>query len=164
MKNKKHCNVREHCHHAGEYRDAAHSICNLKYSVLKKIPIGFQNGSNNDYHFIMKKLAEEFEKQFTCLGENNQKYIIFTLIIKNEITRIDKNREKIIKKIYLTYYNLLIGKICGKLIIKSCQIIVIKKLIALNVNWDTIIKNVKLAELHTKYVTVFLNTQTLKMI
>ena len=35
--------VRDHCHYAGEYRGAAHSICNLKYSVPKKIPIVFYN-------------------------------------------------------------------------------------------------------------------------
>ena len=33
-------------HRTGEYRDAAHSICNLKYSVLKKIPVAFYNGKN----------------------------------------------------------------------------------------------------------------------
>ena len=36
--------------------------------------------------------------------------------------------------------------------------------IELNVTMGTMIKNVKLVELHTKYATVFLNTQTLKMI
>ena len=39
-----------------------HSICNLKYSVSKKNPIIFPNGSNYDYHFIMKDLAETFKK------------------------------------------------------------------------------------------------------
>ena len=33
---------------------------NLKVSVAKKIPIVFYNGSNYDYHFIIKELAEEF--------------------------------------------------------------------------------------------------------
>ena len=44
----------------GEYRGDAHSICNLKYSVPKNIPIIFHNGSHNDCHFIIKELAEEF--------------------------------------------------------------------------------------------------------
>ena len=35
--------VRDHCHYTVEYRGAAHSICNLKYSVPKKIPIVFHN-------------------------------------------------------------------------------------------------------------------------
>ena len=36
---------------------------NLKYSVPKKIPIAFYNGSNYDYHFIMKRLLEKFDKK-----------------------------------------------------------------------------------------------------
>ena len=38
-------------------------MCSLKYSMLKKIPIFFHNGSNYDYHFIIKELAKEFKKQ-----------------------------------------------------------------------------------------------------
>ena len=55
--------VRDHCPYTEKYRYAAHSICNLKYSVPKKIPIVFRNGFNYDYHFIIKELAEEFKKQ-----------------------------------------------------------------------------------------------------
>ena len=55
VKVQKYCKVRDHCHYTGEYRDAAHSICNLKYRVPKKIPITFHNGSNYDYHFIIKE-------------------------------------------------------------------------------------------------------------
>ena len=60
VKDKKYCKVRDHCHYTKEYRDAAHSICNLKYSVPKRIPIVFNNGSDYDYHFIIKELAEVF--------------------------------------------------------------------------------------------------------
>ena len=64
----------------------------------KKIPIVFHDGSNSDYYFIIKELAEEFKKQFTCLGQNIKKYITFTVPIK-KVTRIDKNGEKITKNI-----------------------------------------------------------------
>ena len=46
---------------------------------------------------ITKKLAEEFEEQFTCLWKNSEKYITFTVSIEKEVTRIDKNRNEIIK-------------------------------------------------------------------
>ena len=59
LKDKQYRKVRDHCHYTGEYRGAAHSIYNLKYSVFKNI---FKNISNYDYHFIPKELAEEFKK------------------------------------------------------------------------------------------------------
>ena len=46
---------------------------------------------------IVKKLAEEFEEQFICLRKNPEKYITFTVSIEKEVTRIDKNRNEIIK-------------------------------------------------------------------
>ena len=57
---------------------------------LKKILIALHNGSSYDYHFIIKELAEEFKKQFTCFGENTEKYITFTIPIEKEVTRLDK--------------------------------------------------------------------------
>ena len=77
-----------------------HNICNLEYSVPKNIPIVFYNESNYDYHFIIKELAKEFRKQLTCLGENTEKYITFTVSIGKEVTKIDKNGEKIHITIY----------------------------------------------------------------
>ena len=62
--------VRYHCHYTRNFRAAAHNICNLRYNVPKKIPIVFHNGSTYDYHFAIKKLAEEFKGDFECLGEN----------------------------------------------------------------------------------------------
>ena len=49
----------------------------------------------------MKEFTEEFEKQFTCLGENTKKYITFTIPIEKEVTRINKNEEKLKKYIYI---------------------------------------------------------------
>ena len=76
--------VRDHCHYTGKFRGAAHSICNLRYKTPKEIPVVFHNGSTYDYHFIIKQLAKEFDGQFECLGENTEKYIIFSVPIKED--------------------------------------------------------------------------------
>ena len=39
-----------------------------------EIPAVFHNGSNYDYHFIIKELANDFEGELECLGENTEKY------------------------------------------------------------------------------------------
>ena len=44
-------------------------------------------------------LAEEFEKQFTCVGEKTEKYITFTVSIEKEVTKTNKNEERITKNI-----------------------------------------------------------------
>ena len=76
--------VRDHCHYTGKFRGAAHNICNLRYKVPKEIPIVFHNGSTYDYHFVIKKLAEEFKGDFECLGENTEKYITYSMPLKKE--------------------------------------------------------------------------------
>ena len=65
--------VRDHCQYTGKYRGAAHKTCNLMYSTPREIPVVFHNGSSYDYHFIIKRSAEEFEGNFECLGENKKK-------------------------------------------------------------------------------------------
>ena len=97
--NKKYHKFRDHCHYTGKYRDAAHDICNLRYKIPKEIPEVFHNGSTYDYHFIINELAEEFEGEFECLGENTEKYITFSVLIKKEITKRDKNGNDEITKI-----------------------------------------------------------------
>ena len=50
----------------------AHSIRNLRFNVANKIFIVFPNESNYDYHFIIKELANEFERKLECIGENTE--------------------------------------------------------------------------------------------
>ena len=69
--------ARDHCHYTGNFRGAAHNICNLRYQVLSKVPIVFHNGSTYDYHFIIKQLAEDFKGQFECLGVKYKKIYCF---------------------------------------------------------------------------------------
>ena len=71
------------------------------------IRVGFHNGSNYDYHFIIKGLANEIEGQFECLGETKEKYKTFFVPIKEEVTKIDKDGNESIE-LYLTKLNLLI--------------------------------------------------------
>ena len=58
-KDKKYPKVRDPCHYTREYRGAVQAISNLKYSAPIKITIALHNGSNYDYHFIIKELIEE---------------------------------------------------------------------------------------------------------
>ena len=68
----------------------------------EKIPIVFHDGSNYDYLFIIKELAEEFKKQFNCSGENTEKYITLTVPIEKQVTRIDMGK-KLQIYIYICY-------------------------------------------------------------
>ena len=77
--------VRDHCHFTGKYKGAAHNTFNLRYKIPKNIPVIFHNWSTYDYHFIIKELAGEFEGNFECLGENTEKYITFSVLIKKRI-------------------------------------------------------------------------------
>ena len=86
--------VREHCHYTGKFRRAAHGICNLKFNVPNEIPVAFHNGSNYDYHFIIKELAHEFEGKFECLGKNTEKYKTFSVSIEKEVKEIDKDGDE----------------------------------------------------------------------
>ena len=93
--------IRDNCHYTGKYRDAAHSICNLKFNVPNEIPVLFRNGSNYDYHFIIKELANDFEGKFECLGENTEKYKKFPIPLEKEATKIDKNdNESVVTRSY----------------------------------------------------------------
>ena len=64
--------VRDHCHYTGKYRGAAHSIYNLKFNVSYAIPVVFHNGSNNDYHFVIRELAKKFERKFNVLRKTEK--------------------------------------------------------------------------------------------
>ena len=88
---KEYFKVKDHCHYTGKYRGAAHNICNLRYKTPKEIPVVFHNGSTYDYHFTIKELAKESKGQFECLGEYTEKYITFSVPIKKQIAKTDKD-------------------------------------------------------------------------
>ena len=49
-----------------------------------EIRLLFHNGSNYDYHFIIKELANKFEGQFECLQKNKEKYKTFPVPIEKK--------------------------------------------------------------------------------
>ena len=54
---------------------------------LKRSPIALHNGSNYGYYFIIKELAEELKKQFTCFEKKIEKYITFRVPMEKEVNK-----------------------------------------------------------------------------
>ena len=73
--------IRDHCHYTGKYRGAAHNPCNLQYKISKSIPVVFHNGSNYDFHLIIKQLAHDFKGPFSSFGENTEKHMTISICI-----------------------------------------------------------------------------------
>ena len=71
--NKKHRKVYDYDYYTGNYRGAAYSICNLRYSSQKDIPVFFHNGSNYDFNLIIAELAKEFRSELQCIPVNTNK-------------------------------------------------------------------------------------------
>ena len=65
------------------------------------------NGSNYDYHFIIKELAEEFEKIYTSSGKKTKKNKTFTFPIEKkklqELIKMDKKLQKYILRVVLQF-------------------------------------------------------------
>ena len=81
-------------------RCSTYSVCNLKFNVYNEIPVVFHNGSNYDYHFIIKELANKFEGQFECLVENTEKYKTFSAPTeKKKLQKLIKTVTKLLSHI-----------------------------------------------------------------
>ena len=69
LKDKKYCKARDYQLENGRTYMCCSQHMQFEIQCTLKIPIVFDKGSNYDYHFIIKVLAEEFKKQFTYFGE-----------------------------------------------------------------------------------------------
>ena len=99
--------------------------------------------------------------QFSCLGESIEKYITFTVPIEREVRRNEKVEIKL-QKNYLTYNSLWIPQDLLQIHHQVLSIISMKEFIELNVNLDTIIKNVKYVELIISIAVVFFEYENFK--
>ena len=66
----------------------------MNYKITKNIPIVFRNLSSYDGHLIRRELANEFDGEHECLGENTEKYISFSAKINKKITKKDEDGNK----------------------------------------------------------------------
>lgn len=71
--------VKDHCHVTGKYRGSAHNKCNLNYKFSSKIPVIIHNLKNYDSHIIMQGIGKINDKRITCIPNNMEKYISFSL-------------------------------------------------------------------------------------
>ena len=75
--------VKDHCRYAGKFRGAAQSKCNLNYKIQTEISIIIHN-TTYDTHFMLNQLTIEFKSELNYIGDNMEKYIIFSVPIKKE--------------------------------------------------------------------------------
>ena len=101
-KNKK---MRDHCHHTGLYRGAAHNDCNLKYRIPDYISILFHNLSGYDAHLFIKELERKFnENDIGFIIENKEKYIRFNVKINVKLAGVrSKDGTEVFRNIQLRF-------------------------------------------------------------
>ena len=75
---KNYIKVRDHNHFSGEYRGAAHCLCNLQLREKKFIPVIFHNLKAYDSHIFIKAFSE-LEDEPDCIPQNTEKMISFSL-------------------------------------------------------------------------------------
>ena len=89
--------VRDHCHHTGQYRGPAHRNCNLRYKIPSYIPIVFHNLSGYDAHLFIRELGKKFDKgKIGVIAENKEKYISFYIdvVVDRYKDKLGKIKEK----------------------------------------------------------------------
>ena len=69
--------VRDHCHLSGQFRGAAHEVCNLKYKVPTFFPVAFRNLCGYDSHLFKNTLGNS-DGDISCVPNNEENYISFT--------------------------------------------------------------------------------------
>ena len=78
-KNSKNIRVRDHDHLTGEYRGPSHQTCNLKFKNSYKLKVFMHNAKNYDTHLIMQGVSKFSPDKVTCIPQNAEKYISFTI-------------------------------------------------------------------------------------
>ena len=94
--------VRDHCHLTGRFRGAAHSDCNLNYKFTNRIPVVLHNLRGYDSHLIMQGLGKLKNTPITCIPNNSEKYISFTvgdLVFIDSLQFMNASLEKLVSNL-----------------------------------------------------------------
>ena len=89
-KDKSYTKVKDHCHGAVKYRKAAHSICNWIFNVSNGSPIVLTTCQTMIISLSQKKVGNEFEIQFECVGQNREKHKTFSVPTEKEVAKVHK--------------------------------------------------------------------------
>ena len=73
-----------HCFYTGKYAGAAHPSCINNYKIKKEIPVVIHNGSNYDFHLIIKELAKNFREEIQCIPEDTETCKTFSITIMHK--------------------------------------------------------------------------------
>lgn len=71
--------MKDHCHLAGKYRGAAHSFYNINLRILVPILVVFHNLKGHDANLLFLSMACIEGKKMTCIPNNMENYISFSL-------------------------------------------------------------------------------------
>ena len=82
--------VRDQCHITGKYRGAAHSQCNSKLKIPKRLPIVFHNLEGYDGHIIFKELNNVDDIDIQVIPKTSEKYM--SIIVNRNIVFLDSNQ------------------------------------------------------------------------
>ena len=85
--------VKDYDSYLGKYRGPTHALCNSRYQEQRKIPVMIPNGSNYDFHLIIKELSKKLKSKMNCIGENTETYKTFSVEIQKEVIETNDNNE-----------------------------------------------------------------------
>ena len=96
--NSKEPKVRDHCHYTGCYRGPAHSLCNLRYTILSYILVVFHNLSGYDAHLFIKELGKNFRDR-EVIAKSKEDYISFSVdvAVDKYVDKEGSEKEKLIE-------------------------------------------------------------------
>ncbi|KAL9951227.1 hypothetical protein ACROYT_G043851 [Oculina patagonica] len=94
--------TRDHCHLTGKYRGAAHFSCNLNFKFSNRIPVVLYNLRGYDSHLIMQGLGKLKGVPITCIPNNSEKYISFSvgdLVFIDSLQFMNASLEKLVSNL-----------------------------------------------------------------